>query len=82
MGGEVRTLSKLLSVPEAAERLRVSPTWLYHLASAKQIRFVKLGRRVLFREEDLLAWVEASEVAPLAIKAVQPNQAAAPAGGQ
>lgn len=43
----------LLSVEEAAEYLRISRHTLRTWISNKKVTYVKLGRRTLFRREDL-----------------------------
>ncbi len=59
-------MSRLLTVAEAAERLRLSVSTLYHLTSAREIPFIKIGQRVLFEERELAEWVAAHRVDPLA----------------
>jgi excisionase family DNA binding protein len=44
---------QLLSVVEAAERLNISAYTLYGWVSQGRVRSVKLGRRRMFRPEDL-----------------------------
>jgi excisionase family DNA binding protein len=48
-----------LNVPAAAERLACSRSRIYGLVSARQIPFHKDGSRLLFRPEELDAWVRA-----------------------
>ena len=51
---------KLLTPEEAAELLRVPRSWIYqHVRrrSLDRIPFVKIGRYVRFREEDLLGYI-------------------------
>lgn len=45
--------SKYLTVKQAAKYLTMSPAWLF----ASDVPFVKLGRRRLYRPEDLDAYV-------------------------
>ena len=47
----------LLSLYQAAEILAVSPETLRRWAAARRVASVKLGRRLLFDEEALRAWV-------------------------
>jgi excisionase family DNA binding protein len=41
--------SELLTVPEAAQRLRISKWMLYNLIRSRQLRTVKIGSRRLVR---------------------------------
>jgi excisionase family DNA binding protein len=55
-----RTSSELLTLPEAAELLRAPVATLRywrHLGSGP--RSFRLGRRVLYRRDDVQAWVDA-----------------------
>ena len=52
--------SELLSVEEAAEYLRISPHTLRAWLGQGRIPYVKLGGRVLFRLEDLMALINKS----------------------
>ena len=46
-------MSDLLTIPEGAARLRLSVHTLRAWVFQKRIPFVRLGRRVLLRKEDL-----------------------------
>jgi excisionase family DNA binding protein len=46
-------LEKLLSVSEAAEVLGVCPGTINNWKHQRRITFVRVGRRTLFRQEDL-----------------------------
>lgn len=51
----------LLTVREVAELLKVPKSWIYQHTrrrSQDRIPFVKVGRYVRFREEDLLAYIQ------------------------
>jgi excisionase family DNA binding protein len=50
---------KLLSVDEAAEMLGRTTHAVYRLVERRQIPFRKSGRRVLFLESELRAFIEA-----------------------
>ena len=52
----------LYTVKEAAERLRVSVSFLQHLAARRGIGFVRLGRRSYFSEADLAVYVASQRV--------------------
>jgi excisionase family DNA binding protein len=51
-------MDKLLNIRESAELLRLSPNTLRAWVFQKRMPFVRLGRRILFREKDLQAMVE------------------------
>lgn len=51
----------LLTVNEAAARLRIKPNTLRRWVCEKKIPHVKLGTRVLFRAETLEEWVKKNE---------------------
>jgi excisionase family DNA binding protein len=51
----------LLTPEEAAEILRVKLSWLYQRTRRRtqdRIPFVKIGRYLRFREQDLVAYIE------------------------
>ena len=61
--------TQLLDIPRAAEQLRVAQKTLYKWVEAGQVPFVRIGRLVRFRPEDLERWVagrvQSAEVSPL-----------------
>jgi len=58
-------MNKLLSVQETAESLRLAKITVYKMVSAKQIPFMKIGRRVLFDPSQLKEWLDDKTVSPL-----------------
>jgi excisionase family DNA binding protein len=52
--------ANLLSVEQAAERLGLSLWTVYRLARGGGLRSIQIGRRRLFAEEDLEAFVKAT----------------------
>ena len=48
---------KLLSIDSAAALLGLSPRALYHRVARRSVPFRKLGRKVVFSERDLLAFI-------------------------
>jgi len=54
-----RQTTELLTVPEAAEVLRLRPSTLRSWVLKRRIPFVKLGSRVFVRMEDCLALIDA-----------------------
>ena len=55
---------QLLSVKEAAERLNISIFTLRGWISQRRVRFVKLGRRTMFRPTDLEELISGSVIEP------------------
>ena len=52
------TLEKLFSITEAAEFLSLAPQTLYGFTSKRLIPFMKRGKRLYFKESELLMWIE------------------------
>lgn len=60
-----RPLKKgLLTLQEAADFLSMTSNALYAATARRQFPFVKMGRRIRFREEDLRAFITANLVQP------------------
>jgi excisionase family DNA binding protein len=55
---------QLLSVKEASERLNISAFTLRGWISQRRVRFVKLGRRTMFRPTDLEDLINGSVIEP------------------
>ena len=53
--------SELLTVPEAAQRLRISKWMLYNLIRSRQLRTVKIGSRRLVRVSAIAAYLATLE---------------------
>ncbi len=47
----------VLTLPEVAKKLQVSPTWLYKKCKAGIIPHIRIGRMVRFRQHDLDRWM-------------------------
>jgi excisionase family DNA binding protein len=62
---------QLLSVKEAAERLNISVFTLRGWISQRRVRFVKLGRRTMFRPADLDDLINDSVIEPRAQREAQ-----------
>jgi len=56
--------NKLLSVKEAAAKLNISVFTLRGWISQRRVRFVKLGRRTMLRNEDIEELIHDSLVEP------------------
>ncbi len=56
---------QLLTVPEAAQLLRIQPTSLYHFISDKRVPVVRLSARcVRFSRKALLQWIASMTETP------------------
>jgi excisionase family DNA binding protein len=53
---------RLLTVEEAAERMRTKPRFIRRLIAERRIAFVKLGRHVRIAEADIAAFIKAGRV--------------------
>ncbi|MBX3234795.1 MAG: helix-turn-helix domain-containing protein [Nitrospiraceae bacterium] len=51
-------MGRLLTLAEAAKYLGISKLTLYGWVSARKIRFVKIGRLVKFKQQDLDQWID------------------------
>lgn len=50
--------TRLLTVPEVAELLRLSPAAIYALTYRRQIPFIRIGRRLRFDPETISDWLD------------------------
>ncbi len=55
---------KLQNVSQAAELLGISTHTIYAWVCQRKIPYVKIGRRVMFRPQDIEAWIEGHRVPP------------------
>lgn len=53
----------MLTVPEAAQILRIDKVTVYELARAGRIPAIRIGRRVLVPREALMRWIETEAMA-------------------
>ena len=61
--------SPYLTFPEALEYLRMGNTALRQLVRNRKIRYIRQGRKILFRRTDLDAFLDAKAVEPFDAKA-------------
>lgn len=61
----MQMICETITAGEAAEIIGISEWTIYDLARRKVIPHVRIGRRVLFRRESLMAWLEQQEAASL-----------------
>lgn len=59
---DLNTNVELLTIPEVAEVLRISPTGVRRLQAARLIPFVKVGGSIRFVREDIQAYVARQRV--------------------
>jgi excisionase family DNA binding protein len=59
---------ELLTVREAAEFIRVKKETIYHYTHMKEIPYVKVGKKVLFKKDVLENWINARTVPERKIK--------------
>jgi len=57
----IAMIQKLLTVIETCEVLRISRSKLYHLVEDGELKPVKIGKKVLFDEKDLMRFIERSK---------------------
>lgn len=65
MSGMTPTASPLLAVPDAAAKLATSERWVRRAIAERRLPFVKVGRHVRFRPEDLDAYIDRQTVQPV-----------------
>jgi excisionase family DNA binding protein len=58
-------ICETITAGEAAAIIGISEWTIYDLARRKVIPHVRIGRRVLFRRESLMAWLEQQEAASM-----------------
>ena len=56
-------MEKLINIKEAAEYLSVSAIYVYKLTSLKEIPYVRIGKRIMFKPSELEQWVDSHAVA-------------------
>jgi excisionase family DNA binding protein len=55
----------LLTIPEAAEVLKISVSGMRRLQQRRRIPFIKVGGRIRFSRQDLASFVQRSRVEPI-----------------
>jgi excisionase family DNA binding protein len=59
-----RAMNNLLTIDEAAKYLGISKLTLYGWVSARKVGFIKVGRLVKFKQEQLDKWIDEHTVKP------------------
>lgn len=63
-------MDEILTVEEAAQRIKMSTRYVRRLVAERRIAFHKVGRSVRIKASDLAAHVEAGRVEPMTISDV------------
>jgi excisionase family DNA binding protein len=61
-------MSEIIRIGQAAERLGLSKSTLYHWASAKTVPHYKVGQSLLFDWDELQQWVRAHRVPAIGVE--------------
>ena len=56
---------EIMSIAEAAAYLTISKYFLYTLVKGGFVPYAKIGKRIVFRQKDLLDWIGSNVVQPL-----------------
>jgi len=54
-----QSASRLIAIPETLNRISVCRTALYNLIHAGELHPIKLGRKTVFAESEIDAWINA-----------------------
>ena len=58
-------MTETMTAPEAAELLGLSAWTVYDLVRRREVPHIRIGRRILFRQASLLAWMTEREAASM-----------------
>ena len=50
--------TRFIDVPETSHKTCLGKTSIYELVKAKELRPIKLGRKTVFSEQEVNAWIE------------------------
>ena len=56
----METTDEILTVPEVADYLKLSRSKMYRMVQKGEIPYIKIGRNIRIRRNDLLTWIEAN----------------------
>jgi excisionase family DNA binding protein len=73
MASRGQVADQLLTVEEAAERMRTKPRFIRRLIAERRIAFVKLGRHVRIAEADVVAFIKAGRVDAIDVPEIWPG---------
>ncbi len=54
----------ILTIPEVANRLKMSKSKIYSMVSAEKIPYIRIGFSVRIMESDLMTWLASQKVSP------------------
>ncbi len=74
MSDDSAGLPELWDAERLAGYLGVSKHYVYRLTSEHRIRFVRVGKCLRFRPEDVGAWLEAQAVDAVSVSVVKPRR--------
>jgi excisionase family DNA binding protein len=74
MPAQSQLADQLLTVEEAAERMRTKPRFIRRLIAERRIEYVKVGRHVRISEPVLAAFIAAGRVEPITADDVWPRR--------
>ena len=57
-------MNEIMTINEAVEYTRLSKPTIYRLTSKKQIPFLKVGGKILFKLSTLSSWLDSQSVEP------------------
>jgi excisionase family DNA binding protein len=55
-------MEEILTIPQVAKYLQISPAKIYYMVKRKQIPHIKIGRNVRIKESELQRWLEKQTV--------------------
>jgi excisionase family DNA binding protein len=73
MAAQGQVGDQLLTVEEAAERMRTKPRFIRRLIAERRIEYVKVGRHVRISEPALAAFIAAGRVRPMTPADIWPH---------
>lgn len=50
--------TRFIDIPETSHKTSLGKTSIYELVKAKELRPIKLGRKTVFSEKEVNAWIE------------------------
>ena len=58
------TFPNIMSIAEAAAYLTISKYFLYNLVKGGFVPYAKIGKRIIFRQQDLYDWIGRNLIEP------------------
>jgi excisionase family DNA binding protein len=60
-----RIYMKIINISQAADLLKVAPSWVRYKVFKKQIPFLKVGRHIRFDESEIRNWLSKNSMGAL-----------------